>query len=456
MTQTQAQPIQIELPPLHPAQRLVRDSAARFRVMVAGRRFGKSRLASALATECALKRGVVWIITPSYSLGEPMFADIRRLASQIPGCEIVRGDRIIRYPGGGICQVKTAEEPALLRGVSLDLVVFDESAFMPRLQEVWLEVIRPALADRKGKALFCSTPNGRNFFWNLFQFGQDATQNDWQSWQFPTSTNPYIDPREIESASKQMTERQFAQEFLSQFLVDGSVFRAVRERATAEEQSRPIPGHAYVIGVDWARTHDATVFSVVDVTLQQLVYIDRMRGVDYELQVNRLKALYSRFLPASIIAESNSMGLPLIERLQRDGLPVTPFQTTNATKQTIIDGLVMAFEQEVIGILPDDVLIGELQAFEMTTLPSGMIRYGAPAGSHDDCVMALALAWSGAQNGVTGGVIPPWDLPDGDYSEATAIDPRSIHGSPGHRKWSMRHHCPTCAAEFGVEVVASL
>jgi hypothetical protein len=112
------------------------------------------------------------------------------------------------------------------------------------------------------------------------------------------------------------------------------------------------------------------------------------------VQRARLGALAARYNPSAIIAESNSIGEPIIEQLQRDGLPVTGFQTTNATKAAIIEALALAFEQGSIKILNDPVLIGELQAYEMARLPSGMTRYGAPEGLHDDTVMSLALAWS--------------------------------------------------------------
>lgn len=89
------------------------------------------------------------------------------------------------------------------------------------------------------------------------------------------------------------------------------------------------------------------------------------------------------------------MGEPLIEQLRRLGMPVQAFATTNASKTAAIEGLALAFEQGALSILNDPVLVGELLAYEMERLPGGLIRYGAPAGMHDDTVMALALAWSG-------------------------------------------------------------
>ena len=88
------------------------------------------------------------------------------------------------------------------------------------------------------------------------------------------------------------------------------------------------------------------------------------------------------------------MGEPLIEQLQRQGLPVAAFNTASATKTQAIEALALAFERGDLRILGDQTLIGELQAFEMERLPSGLVRYGAPEGMHDDMVMSLALAWT--------------------------------------------------------------
>jgi len=125
-----------------------------------------------------------------------------------------------------------------------------------------------------------------------------------------------------------------------------------------------------------------------------MVDMDRSNRVDYTLQRGRLQALYDRWRPSKIIAESNSIGEPIVEELLRAGLPVSAFNTTNASKAAIIEGLALAFEQGTISILSDPILLGELQAFAAEPLPGGMLRYAAPGSGHDDTVMALALAWS--------------------------------------------------------------
>jgi phage terminase large subunit-like protein len=128
------------------------------------------------------------------------------------------------------------------------------------------------------------------------------------------------------------------------------------------------------------------------------VALDRFTGVDYALQVGRLKALVDRWHPDNIVAEANSMGQPIIDMLAHDGLPITPFQTTNASKAQIIDGLALALERGEVTLQDDPVLVGEMQAYEMESLPSGLIRYSAPDGMHDDTVMATAIGFWGVSD----------------------------------------------------------
>jgi len=133
---------------------------------------------------------------------------------------------------------------------------------------------------------------------------------------------------------------------------------------------------------------------VLDTTTHAVVALDRSNRVDYALQCERLKALCEKWQPQQIIAEQNSIGQPVIEQLIRDGLRIQPFTTTNPSKAQAIEALALAFERGDIRILNDPVLVSELVAFQAERLPSGLLRYGAPGGQHDDTVMALALAWT--------------------------------------------------------------
>ena len=388
----------LTLPRLHPAQKTVWDEHARFKVLASGRRWGKTLLGSLACVVDGASGGRAWWVAPSYKMAMVGWRTVYRLGRQIPGANIRRGDLLVEMPGGGSVQVRSADDPQSLRGEGLTLAVLDECAFMS--EEAWTEALRPALSDRLGGALFISTPKGRNWFWRLFQRGQDDGEPDWRSWRCPTLDNPFIAPSEIEAARRDLPERIYQQEYEAAFLEDaGGVFRRVMEAATLAPQD-PARGEQYVMGVDWGKSNDFTVLTVMDVTTREVVCMDRFNQIDYAVQRGRLVALAERYRPSVILAESNAMGEPIIAQLQRDGLPVRAFQTTNATKAAIIESLALAFEQGSIKILNDPVLIGELQAYEMNRLPSGMTRYSAPEGLHDDTVMSLALAYEavGAAN----------------------------------------------------------
>lgn len=382
------QAIRINVKP-HQGQKTVHNHPARFKVLAAGRRWGKTRLGVNECLDVAARGGRAWWVAPSYKMSEVGWRPVRRIGAKI-GAEIRRADRQIRLRNGGEVTIRSADNPDSLRGEGLDFLVFDECPYAK--EEAWLEALRPSLSDRLGNALFIFTPKGRNWVWRLFLQGQDDSDDTIKSWQFPTADNPFIAPQEIETAKSNLPERIFQQEYLAEFIEDaGTVFRRVMDAATATELQS---GEGqYVFGVDWGKHNDFTVISVLDTDSSEQVYLDRFNQIDYQVQIGRLKALYEKFRPYSIIAESNAMGEPIIEQLQRDGLPVQSFKTTNQSKGQAIEALALAFERGEIKILPDPVQLGELQAYELERLPSGLTRYNAPDGLHDDTVMALALAW---------------------------------------------------------------
>lgn len=383
----------ISLPRPHPGQRQVLREARRFNVVGCGRRFGKTTMGINRLVEPAVRGEPVAWFSPTYKMLAEVWRECKRVFRPVAGPVRAQEHRI-ELVTGGVVEMWSLDNPDAARGRKYRRVVIDEAAMVRDLGEAWEQAIRPTLTDYRGDAWFLSTPKGHNFFWQLFQRGQDAGEPEYASWQMPTSANPYIAPEEIEAARHELPERTFAQEYLAEFLEDGGgVFRRVREASVLTPQTGPTPGHAYVGGVDWARSHDFTVLSLMDATTREQVFLDRFNQIDFHTQRARLHALHDRFGVSAWVAEENSMGAPVIEELQRAGIPVQPFTTTNATKMHIIDALALALERGEVRLLNDAVQLAELQAYEMERLPSGLIRYSAPEGMHDDTVMALALAW---------------------------------------------------------------
>jgi len=398
---------EIVLPYPHPGQQRVRREAKRFNWLAAGRRWRKTTLAMSIAVEEALRgKRIIWG-APTYDQVRVAWQESKHAAG---GVALFQESRMTAlWPRGGVILFRSLDDPNNARGHTADGAIVDEAGDVRA--DAWYEVLRPMLLDTGGWAWCVGTPRGRNWFWIEHQRALDLP--DSAVWQAPTLgvriteaglvrephplENPHVALAEIEQLWRTMPERSFRQEILAEFVEDGGgVFRRVREAAQAEPQAQAQAGHAYVIGVDWGKYDDFTVLAVVDCNINELVALDRFNQVDYAIQVGRLRALYERFRPWIILAEQNAAGEPIIEQLQRQGLPVWPFLTTHKSKTEAIDTLALAFEQQALKILPEPVLIAELEAYEAQRLPSGALRYGAPAGLHDDCVMALALAWFAA------------------------------------------------------------
>jgi len=146
-----------------------------------------------------------------------------RMANQIEVAKVNRADKMVMI-GGGWAQVRSADSEGGIRGEGLDYVVFDEAAHTRNLKDIWEQEVRAALSDRRGHAMFISTPKGYNDFYELYKLAE--TDPDWHSWVVPSSENPYLDPSEIESAQRSLPALVFRQEYGAEFVqLAGAMFR---------------------------------------------------------------------------------------------------------------------------------------------------------------------------------------------------------------------------------------
>lgn len=387
---TKSQIIQIDVHP-HPGQSEVHNHPARFKVLAAGRRWGKTRLGVNECLEVASAGGRAWWVAPNYKMSEVGWRPLRRIGAKI-GAEIRKVDRQILLPNGGEVTVRSADNPDTLRGEGLDYIVVDECAFVP--EAAWTEALRPALSDREGGAIFISTPKRRNWFFRLYQQGLNTNGNGtWKSWQFPTVANPYINPDEIEAARKTLPSDIYRQEYEAVFLEgEGQVFRNITACMTAPDPPSDHRGHQIIAGVDWAKQSDFTAISVGCRDCRVEIARDRFNKIDYAFQRQRLLQICNKHNVSRVMVELNSIGEPNFEMLQRDGLPVIGFQTTATTKPPLIENLALTLQNAEWQFQADPVWTGELEAYEMKVNPvTNRTTYSAPEGLHDDTVMARAL-----------------------------------------------------------------
>ena len=188
----------------------------RFRVLVAGRRFGKTQLALTELLGATWDRPgrLAWYVAPTYRQAKSIAWDrLKSMSRRRPGITINETELSIRFDPGGVVALRGADQYDALRGSGLDFVVLDEFASMK--PEVWNEVLRPALADRKGRALFIGTPQGHNHLYDRFQFAE--SQSDWAAFHFTTLQGGFVTEQEIAGAAHELDERLYRQEFEASF-----------------------------------------------------------------------------------------------------------------------------------------------------------------------------------------------------------------------------------------------
>jgi hypothetical protein len=201
----------------HRYQKIVHDTHSRFKVIVAGRRWGKTEFCKIQLILAAIKKpgSLVWYVAPTYAMANDIMWG--QLIASIPRSYMAKKPNdtkmTIFLKNGSVIQCKGADKPDSLRGRGVDMVVLDE--YQDFKLGVWDDVIFPTLTDRRGYALIIGTPKAYNHLYKLYEKGQskDPGDADWASWQFPTSTSPFIPVAELASARRNMDERSYKQEF---------------------------------------------------------------------------------------------------------------------------------------------------------------------------------------------------------------------------------------------------
>ena len=208
---------------LLPWQQEVFKDQTRFKVVAAGRRCGKSRMAAVTLLIEGLKcpqGSAVLYVSPTMGQSRQIIWDLLLDL----GREVIQSSHVnnldITLINGARIYVRGADRPDTLRGVSLTYAVLDEVADIK--PEAWEQVIRASLSDKRGRALFIGTPKGRNWFYDTFKLGESEDDPDWKSWHFTTADNPLIDQKEIESAKKTLSSFAFKQEYMASFTNAGS------------------------------------------------------------------------------------------------------------------------------------------------------------------------------------------------------------------------------------------
>lgn len=357
-----------------------------------GRRGGKSVMAiNEIIKRSVQSPGLYWFICPSYKQAKAIaWRLLKYYLKPDPDWNFNEVELKAEHPHiKTVIELKGADNEDSLRGVSVKGVVLDECATMKA--NVWPEIIRPMLADAQGWALFIGTPKGKNWFYEQFQ-NEIRDPENWQSFKHSTTINKYIKAEEIELARKDMSERLFRQEFMADFMDDETgVFRRVKQCAVGQLKLAE-RGQFYVIGADLGKHMDFTVLTVMDPATREVVAFKRFKDVSWPDQKEAIQKLALEYNNAKVIVDATGVGDAIFDDLSNANISVEAFKFTNSSKHQLVEKLSVSIEQRLITFPNIEELVSELQSFEYEITADGRIKYSAPDGKHDDCVMSLALA----------------------------------------------------------------
>lgn len=245
---------------LHEKQLEIFNDTHRFKVVAAGRRFGKSRLAAWTLIIEALKSTEkdVFYVAPTFQQAKDILWGLLKEIGHEVIASAHENTAVLTLINGRKIYLKGSDRPDTLRGVGLAYVVIDEYADMKA--QVFEQILRPALADVMGGALFIGTPKGRNHFYEQYKYAEKGTDPQWAAFHYTSYDNPLIPTSEIEAAKTSMSSFAFRQEFLSSF----------------EAASRDVFKEEWII-IDDEEPSDGRYFIAVD--LAGFINVDRESGV---------------------------------------------------------------------------------------------------------------------------------------------------------------------------------
>jgi hypothetical protein len=384
----------------HPGQAAIASHPARFRVVMCGRRWGKSACGIREVCDVAVAGQPAAWFAPSYKIALEAWRELVDRLAPITS-RMSEQDKRIELVTGGVIEVWTLDTPDPARGRKYKLAVIDEAGIVRDLLEVWQAAIRPTLVDLGGRALILGTPKGRRHgFVTLFNRGL-TDDPDWQSFRASTLENPYIPAEEVEIARRELPPEVFAQEFEGVPTDDGANpfgLDAIRRSVTFDPSRTTTEPVIY--GVDLARSLDFTVVVGLD-AYRRVVKLERWQA-PWAVTKQKVRDMV-RGVP--IVADATGVGDAIVGDLQMMGVEVTPHVFTQPSKLRLMQRLVAAFQGDELALPVADTakwLVNELEAFEFNYTATG-VKYEAPSGEHDDGVMALALAlygWDRVQGAV--------------------------------------------------------
>jgi len=397
---------------LHPGQlEIVKDimqTKAMYYTVCCPRQFGKSYMALQLMLYYAINNpnSKIMFTSPTYSQCSKVY---KELLNAVKGTDVIvaknSAENSLTLISGSEIYFKSIQQPDNLRGYSIDYMFCDEAAMYK--DEVFYSCLRPMLTVRGKKCFLLSTPKGKNFFFNLFQLGKDGIDPMFRSYIASSDGNPFANQLEIENARKSLPDAIFRQEYLAEFVDGGSVFPHLSEAATIKAWTMPVLSDRYSAGLDLALQGDFLVLTILN-KAGRVVNSYRATKTPMSTMLSEVKKLLDKYNPKCTLVETNGIGNGIYETISKLHKSVRPFNTSNKSKQDIIENLIYDLNEGDITVPHKEFFphyVDEMTNFGFEySVKTRKVKYFGLGGAHDDCVMSLAIANEARRSGVNYGV----------------------------------------------------
>lgn len=377
-----------------------------------GTKFGKTfAAAAAICIRQSTGHGLLgrWV-APIYAQTKIGFKYCKKILPPPPHTKVDNHDLSLTLSAlDSRVEFKSGKFPEDLEGEGIHGgYVLDECA---KMQEQVHSSARTTVTVTRAPMLNISTPRGKNWFHSKCMQAKD--EMEWAikkglppAKMFLTAAsidNPLVSTEAVEEARRSMPDRLFRQYYLAEFVDDGSVFLGYRDCFFGEELELHGPsqkwfdpdysGNTVVIGADWAKTHDYTVFTAFDIVTRKLVGFQRFHKTPYTEAIRKLVVFSKRFKDVIVVKhDKTGLGGVIDDQLSYTELPYEGVTFTNAWKAEAVASLITSIEHGIIGLPRWQEMIDEFEAYEVTTSAAGNLSYSAVPGKHDDIVSSLLLS----------------------------------------------------------------
>ena len=295
--------------------------------------------------------------------------------------------KTLTFINGSYIDFGSAESPESMEGFEYDFGFLNEAGIVLKKDSLWDNTLVPMFKYAK-KVRTVGTPKGKNKFHKLCNI-QDK---DWKHYNFNVNDCPFYTAEEIKKIQLQTPQEVWRQEYMAEFLDGaGTVFRNISACISSRLDEELKIGCSYVMSVDLAKHVDFTVIYIADCNTKQVVFQDRFNKIDWQFQKKRIFGLYQKWGIERCIIDSTGIGDTIFDDLTQAGMNVESFKFTATSKNQLVQNLAVAIDNQAITFYNFRELISELEIFGYEVSSMGTIRYNAPDGYHDDCVMSLAL-----------------------------------------------------------------